>query len=181
MAKSDLLSPELLRKLLRYQPETGKLFWLRRDSNQFPCDRIANSWNARCAGKEAFTADNGVGYRIGAVFGIKLKAHRVCWAIAKGRWPEGEIDHINGIKSDNRLCNLRDATRSQNQHNRGAYANNESGFKGVHWSKSKNGWGAQISIHGKSAWLGLFDTPEAAHAAYCKASAELHGEFGRVK
>jgi hypothetical protein len=91
-----------------------------------------------------------------------------------------ETDHIDGDGLNNRRSNLRIATTSENQRNRGLSANNTSGFKGVSWQKRTKKWRAEIRSNGVYWWLGDFDTPEAAHAAYVAASERLHGEFGRV-
>lgn len=95
--------------------------------------------------------------------------------------PEGlEIDHIDGDGLNNRRSNLRCATTAQNQYNQRLAAHNTSGFKGVSWHKRDKAWTANIKFDGRKRFLGYFSTPEDAHAAYCRASAELHGEFGRV-
>jgi hypothetical protein len=91
-----------------------------------------------------------------------------------------EVDHINRDSLDNRLCNLRQATSQQNKHNQTIKRNNKSGFKGVFLESRSKKWVSTIMTNGKSKWLGSYDTPEEAHAAYCKASAELHKEFGRT-
>jgi hypothetical protein len=89
-----------------------------------------------------------------------------------------EVDHISGDGLDNRRENLRAATKSENVINGRLRAVNKAGLKGA---SPRNGrWVAQIRHGGKQLWLGMFDTPEAAHAAYCEASARLHGEFGRT-
>jgi hypothetical protein len=95
--------------------------------------------------------------------------------------PGLEVDHVDGDGLNNRRCNLRPATSSQNKHNRGKGRNNTSGFKGVWWHKQHGRWAADIWLHSKKRFLGLFDTAELAHAAYCKAAAELHGEFARTE
>jgi hypothetical protein len=96
--------------------------------------------------------------------------------------PDGfQVDHINGNGLDNRRVNLRLATRSQNQHNRGANFNNTSGFKGVTWHNGAKKWQAQIAFCGKNKYLGCYDTLEAAHAAYAEASLKYHGEFRRLQ
>ncbi len=105
-----------------------------------------------------------------------VKMHRIIMGN-----PEGlEIDHKDGDGLNNRRNNLREATRSQNNHNQRRSKNNTSGFKGVTWHKAGGKWQAQIMMDGRKRFLGLHATPEAAHTAYCKASAELHGEYGRV-
>ena len=91
--------------------------------------------------------------------------------------PKIHADHIDGDGLNNRLANLRACTRAQNMRNTGAYSNNKSGFKGVHWNKQRGKWTAQIKCIGKIKHLGLFATPEEAYSAYCAAAKELHGEF----
>jgi hypothetical protein len=98
-----------------------------------------------------------------------------------GFMPNGriqQIDHANGITSDNRLCNLRLATASQNHANSRRARNNTSGYKGV--SRFRDKWRANVTKDNRKIFLGLFDAPEAAHAAYCAAATELHGEFARA-
>lgn len=164
-------TPAELRQLLRYVPETGKLFWLPRTNVQF---------NGQFAGKEAFTAIGPDGYHRGAVNCVSCLAHRVAWAIFYGEWPSSEVDHINCDPVDNRIINLRSASRSQNERNKRLRADNKSGFKGVSWYARDEKWQATIRIHGKSRGLGYYGSPEAAHEAYCRAAAELHGEFART-
>lgn len=90
----------------------------------------------------------------------------------------GEMtDHINGNGLDNRRANLRPATTAENTRNRRLNSDNTSGFKGVGWHKSSSKWRAVIQIYGTHIHLGLFDTPEAAHEAYCTAAKEYFGEF----
>lgn len=91
------------------------------------------------------------------------------------------IDHINLNTLDNRRCNLRVATFSQNGMNRGKYSRNTSGYKGVSWDKECGKWRAQIMKQGKPYKIGRFDTPEEAYAAYCATALELHGEFARLE
>lgn len=86
-------------------------------------------------------------------------------------------DHVNGDKLDNRRENLRIASNSENQRNRGKPSNNTSSYKGVSWHRSAGKWQAQIMVNGKSMYLGLFTTPEAAHEAYTATAEKLHGEF----
>lgn len=107
MAK-ELPSPELLRKLLRYEPDTGKLYWRvrTRDELDMAADYL-QSWNRKNAGKEAFTTGAAGGQRRGWILDHNLLAQRVIWAMQYGKWPVGAIKHINGDKSDNRLANLR--------------------------------------------------------------------------
>lgn len=171
------LPVEQMRRLLRYEPETGRLFWKERSEK----DQIgAALWNAKYAGMEAFRTAGQNGRKTGTFLGGKYQTPRVIWAIVNGESVFGEIDHINGDPSDNRLCNLREATKSQNQHNKAKYSNNSSGFKGVSAHKDSGRWQARIAAHGRRHWLGKFRTPEAAHAAYCAAAERLHGTFART-
>jgi AP2 domain/HNH endonuclease len=94
--------------------------------------------------------------------------------------PDMDVDHRNGHGLDNRRDNLRLATCQQNQYNQRIHRNNTSGFKGVYWYTRIGKWRAMITHDGKQQHLGYHATPEAAYAAYCEASARLHGDFGRV-
>ena len=92
-----------------------------------------------------------------------------------GTWPENQIDHINGVRHDNRIDNLRDVLQSTNaQNQRKPSATNKCGFLGVNFHKCSNRWIAQIHVQGKKKHLGLFDTPKEAHEAYVTAKRELH-------
>ena len=94
---------------------------------------------------------------------------------------EKQCDHIDGNGLNNRRGNLREVTHAENQRNRKPGVNNTSGFKGVTFNKASAKWRAFIKLDGKRKFLGAFKTPDAAAAAYATASAEMHGEFGRVK
>ena len=107
----DLPCPQSMRNALRYDPDTGKLYWRMRDD-------MPKQWNSRWHRKEAFTANHGNGYKSGRFNGKTLFAHRVIWAIVHDHWPDQDIDHINGIRSDNRLSNLRAVSRSENMKNK---------------------------------------------------------------
>lgn len=161
MAKRPMPTPEDLRALLQYDEETGKLFWKRRSPELFADTghgREANCavWNARFAGRPAFSAKASSGYLTGAVFAHSLKAHRVAWAIFYGAWPDGEIDHINHVRDDNRIVNLRAVDRRQNAQNTSLQRNNSSGVTGV--SRIKGRWRATIYHNGKRHDLGRYDT-----------------------
>ena len=165
--KTETVEVEYLRERLHYDPETGKLFW--KDHEDMP-----SSWRSRYVGKEAFTSDNGTGYRSGSVGGVLLRSHRVAWAIYYGKWPEKQLDHINGIKSDNRLDNLREVSNQENQRNMPVRKNNSSGVNGVRWHKGAEKWVAFIVVDRKSLHLGSFDTIEEA----AKARQEANKKYG---
>ncbi len=103
--------------------------------------------------------------------------HRVIMSAPQGAM----VDHIDGNPLNNRKSNLRLATNAENQRNSKRRKDNTSGFKGVHLDKRKGLWRAQIKLNGTKRWLGYFGTPEEAHFAYCKASATIHGDFGRTE
>lgn len=107
-------------------------------------------------------------------------AHRIAWFLYHGEWPEHGVDHVNGDKADNRIVNLRAANQHQNMANVGAYRCNRSGLKGAHYRKDRGNWQSSIMVHGKNIRLGVFDTPEGAHAAYCVAAKKHFGEFARA-
>lgn len=191
MATKPLPSPEVLRQLLTYNPETGKLFWKERGPEWFnetsdprrSIEVLCAAWNTRYAGKEALSCLHPSGYLNGAILGAGVKTHKIAWIIEHNATvPEGmEIDHINGDGSDNRLCNLRLATRSENCMNRGSQKNKSSVFRGVNWHKKQSKWIACIKPHGHtSIHLGTFETEEDAARAYDEAARKHYGEFARL-
>lgn len=180
MDNKHLPSPEVLRQLLSYDPETGKLFWKERPRGAFTSQRACSTWNAQRAGKEALCNLDSDGYRQGGILGRMYKAHRVIWAMVYGAWPVSQVDHINCDKSDNRLCNLRAATNAQNRRNVGPNVNNSTGLKGVCWDKSKGKWKAHITVDGVKKHLGLFSDSAEASAAYRQAADRLHQDFART-
>jgi len=168
----DLPSPELLRKLLRYEPKTGKLFWLPRKNDK--------SWTKRWAGKEAGSFSSR--YVKIDVMGKSILGHRVAWAIYFGSWPNDDIDHKNGDTHDNRISNLRDVTKSINQRNSKMRADNTSGHAGIRMSLRPAKWRAEIKVSGKTKHLGYFDTLDEAIAARKKAKSkngfsDRHGAY----
>ena len=176
MAKRPLPSPALLRQLLNYDPETGRLIWLPRPISMFngPTARFQEStcsnWNNRYAGQEAFIGIDGAGYRQGCIFAHYLKAHRVAWAIHHDAWPTGEIDHINGDNQDNRIANLRDVTHAENLRNCRLAVSNTSGVTGVHWDKRLTKWIATITVNKKVIRIGMFSELDDAASARKAAS-----------
>lgn len=189
MATRADITPELCRQLLRYEPETGKLFWLPRGPEMFPgnahggAEASSKTWNNSRAGQEAFPIGK-AGYRKGEICNFDFMAHRVCWAIYHGKWPDLHIDHINGNRSDNRIANLRQVTIPENGRNMRVPKNNASGTIGVFWSERYSVWRASISVAGKKRWLGTFRDKEAAIAARKEAEVrygyhENHGNHAR--
>jgi hypothetical protein len=168
MADNHLPPPNELRQLLRYEPETGKLFWLPRAGDT----RGERFFNTRFAGKEALTYLS-KGYRVGSINDADAKAHRVAWAIHYGEWPNGFIDHINGDRADNRIANLRVVDHVGNGRNRKAGANNNSGVIGVGWNKRHKKWRASIRHNGELIYLGAFDNMDDAIRARMRAEEKL--------
>lgn len=134
---------------------------------------------SRAAGQRAGML-NDSGYRIIYVDGHGYRAHQLVWLSATGEWPETDLDHKNGARDDNRIDNLRLATRGQNSANSQRRRRETlSRFKGVSFDKTRGKWVAQIRSSGKVYNLGRFESEEAAAAAYQKAAIELFGEFAR--
>ena len=171
----DKLTAQRAHELFRYDRDTGVVTrrvgaWVGKARN-IPCPRAT-------AGTVVGTLANG--YLTVSVDGVRYRLHRVIWLMTRGRWPDHVIDHINGVKHDNRYCNLREATPAQNSQNSAPQAASaHSALKGV--SRKGNGrWLAQIRIDGRRKHLGYFSTPEDAHAAYCEAARRFHGKFART-
>ena len=150
-----------LHLLFDYNPETGIFTRKVKTSNSVKVGDIAGS-------------DNGNRY-IKFCVNSKLQfAHRMAWLYVYGLIPEGNIDHINGNPSDNRISNLRLVNQSQNMQNTNKWKTNTSGYKGVTWAKDKNKWVAQIWKNHKRHYLGSFDESEIAYKAYCEAATQMH-------
>jgi hypothetical protein len=120
------------------------------------------------------------GYRYVCVAGKLYLAHRVCWYLKTGKWPDHDIDHKDQDKANNRWKNLRRATDSQNQANRKTPKNNTSGYKGVSWHTHYGKYVASIEVRGKAIWLGSHDSKELAAAAYLVAAKKYFGKFARA-
>jgi len=159
-----MLTQERLKERLHYDPDTGIFTWRVTLNN---------------AVKKGFVAGykRTSGYRSIVVDGKKYFSHRLAWLYIRGTWPAHQIDHINNVKDDNRICNLRESTHGQNQHNVGKRTDNTSGYKGVTFCRALKKYKAQIQINRKNTHLGYFVCPKEAHAAYCAAAEEHHGEF----
>lgn len=120
------------------------------------------------------------GYHLLSYKEKRLYAHRVAWCLITGDWPTKEIDHINGVKNDNRFLNLREATRRENSRNQSITSKNTSGFKGVSFHKRTGKWRADIQLNGSQKSLGSFYSREEAFEVYKKASIENFGEFSKL-
>jgi hypothetical protein len=155
-------APELLRELLDYFPETGKLLWKKPLSNRVQ------------PGKEAGACD-GQGYRVLMVRGYITRVHRAIWAHYYGAWPTGFIDHVNGNRADNRISNLRDVSNAENlQNNYQPQANSTTNLRGVWLDKRRGLFVAELSANRRRHRLGYFKTAEEAHQAYLGAKLLYH-------
>lgn len=187
MANSQIPTPETLRQLLRYEPETGLLFWRERSADMFrdaprqTAKAACKGFNTRYGNREAFTSIGSHGYKEGAVNGHGLLAHRVIWAIHAGEWPVDEIDHVNGIRVDNRWVNLRSVDRSQNCKNVSIRSDNSSGVVGVDYYGSRGLWRARITSGGVAKTIGYFGSKSCAVEARRAAEVKygFHKNHGR--
>ncbi|WP_343545703.1 HNH endonuclease [Sphingomonas paucimobilis] len=173
LTKEAAISAERAREILSYDPETGIITWKLRDKQ----GKRNNVFNAQYGGKQA-GKPNVTGYGSIKLDGYDCASHRVAFLLHYGRWPTADIDHKDGDKSNNRIANLREATRAENNLNRSRYKRNKSGRAGV-VERAPGKWDAQISRSGKSYRLGRFDTFEAACAARDAAEADLFGAWSR--
>jgi hypothetical protein len=158
-------SVDRINELLCYNPDTGDISW-----------RIKRG---KCAAGRIVTCKNEKGYIVVRVDNVLLRAHRIGWAVTHNAWPEKEIDHINGIRFDNRISNLREANHSQNMKNIKKSVANKSGKKGVSWHKQAQKWQVHIKVDGVNHYLGLFDSVDDAHEKYKQVANDLHGMFSR--
>lgn len=164
MAKTANLTLAVLRQLLTYDPETGILYWRKRGIEWFQSpgkhrpDHRMNGWNAKWAGKPAINCLSCTGYLHGAVMDIPIQAHRIAYALGTGTELRSDmrIDHINGIKSDNRIENLRLVTAGENARNARIYKGNLKGVHGVIWERSHKAWAVKINFDGKQRRIGRF-------------------------
>ena len=176
MAATDLPSPSELHKYLSYDPDTGEFTWKERTvemfSGQVPV-RDCKRWNAIFAGKPALVSVREKGYLYGEINSVKVRAHRAAYAMMTGSWPEEQIDHINGIRADNRWSNLRDASPTDNARNMAQSPRNTSGDHGVNWDVRSQKWRAQIGVDNRKRHLGYFASKDDAIAERQRANMEL--------
>lgn len=162
-----MITGSMIERKFRVVPETGEVFYCPHGQNWFP------------AGKTMA----GNGYRKIGLCGKRVRTHKLIWVWCHGYWPKGELDHINGDRTDNRITNLREATVSQNRTNKKIQSNNKSGYKWVHFHRQARRWCAEIHTP-RSLGLGrkrlhqsMHATAEEAYEAACAAARKLHGPF----
>ena len=166
--KYSNLTQDYLKQLYDYNPDTGEL------------------WSLLYNRPVGFDHK---GYRVVniQIDGLKKKIyiHKIIWKMVHGDWPSQYIDHINGNKSDNRLCNLREVTVKQNHENKTIYKTKSglprSGYKGVHWNKESRKWIASIGHNKKTIYLGTYVDAQKAYLAYVDAAKKYHTHNETIK
>ena len=164
-----MLSQQVICEMFNYDPATGLLTWRAPASNR-----------AAIGGEAGWFQKPG--YRYVGIAGKKFLVHRVIWLYVTGKWPAAQIDHRDTNRINNRWNNLREATHSQNEMNkgmRGGLRRNKAGVKGVYYDARRNKWAAEIRAAGVRHHLGRFPTKAAAAMAHKKAAQELHGLYAR--
>jgi len=152
------ISASLIKDLVEYDPLRGTFVWKFRPVSMFKSEKFQKIWNTRFANQKAFSVDNKAGYLKGAVLGKEYLAHRVAWAVYHGSWPCGEIDHINGNRSDNRISNLREASRTENARN--CTNTGSFGYSGVIYEAKLRKFRARIMADRKVTTLVCMDVQQ---------------------
>lgn len=166
--RTPVLSIGRLREVLSFDSETGIFVWAVRRGRSARGSRAGNASGARR-------------YVQIEVDGERFYAHRLAWFYIYGEWPPHEIDHINGVSWDNRICNLRLATPTQNQYNKRRHRNNTCGVKGVYWHSKRQRWCARARVNGRAVHFGYFTSLDEARRAYAENVEKYHGAFARVE
>jgi hypothetical protein len=168
-----MITQKQLHAALDYDPLTGIFRW--RDRSD-----IRANVNARLQGTVAGTIRKADGRRQICFADKRYLASRLAWFYVYGKWPNPEVDHINVRKDDDRIANLREASKPQNQRNKKGHRDSASQIKGVTWHKLRRKWRASICIDYRQIHLGLFQTKDLAIAAYSDAAIKFHGDFARL-
>lgn len=155
------LTADLARRLFNYDPISGAMFWRESPRRNVPAGALAGALHPS-------------GYLIVKVRGVSCQVHRLAWLMIHGHWPAQQLDHINGVRNDNRIGNLRECTPGENCQNTALYGNNSSGYTGVSWHKASCKWRARIDQGGVQHVLGYFGNKELAREAYLQAKAAFH-------
>jgi hypothetical protein len=158
----QILTQQKLKELLDYNPNTGEFVWKIPCGQRAPVGAIAGSYNQ--------------GYKFIKINGKKYSAHRLAWLYTHGQFPQNQLDHINRIRNDNRIDNLREVTNSENQQNVTPRKDNISGIKGVEFHTATQKWQARIALNGKRIYLGLYNNIEDAIVAR-KQAEQIHHPF----
>lgn len=156
-----------LKSLLSYEPDTGVIRWIAKGKG-------------RIKKKEAGTLLHS-GYAGICIGPKRWQSHRIAWALHYGEWPKDQIDHINGIRTDNRICNLREASNAQNGKNLGLSKANTSGHKGVCFDKQTGKWRAIIKVNFNQINIGRYADLQDAIDARIAAEQQYFGEWNRTR
>lgn len=162
-----MITQSRLKELIHYEPITGIFTRLVRTSNRVKIGDVIGSKHC-------------MGYLEMTVGGHRCLSHRVAWLYIFGKLPDQEIDHINGVKTDNRIANLREATHAENMRNMSRHSDGVSGVLGVSLHKKSGKWKAQCSYGGVNKHLGLFADKECAIETYNSFADTHKGGFHRV-
>jgi len=172
----------IVRRILTYNHDDGSLIWCIRGNREFFRSDASYKRSITLFHSKPALVGLSDGYHCGEVFSKPLLAHRVSWFLYYGEWPDSYIDHIDGNRTNNRITNLRLATREENARNAKIYRTNTSGKSGVAWCKRDKIWNASISIKGVRTHLGNFKRKE--DAIKCREDAEkkygYHKNHGRT-
>lgn len=168
--RRDLPAAEYLRLCLSYDKRTGSLLWKKRPREHFLDQRSHNTWNARYAGREAFTTQAASGHFTGRLDDQLYLKHRVIWKLVTGDEPPVIVDHKDRDPSNNKWKNFRSASKSQNNMN-------SDRLRGVRFDANRGKWHARIQKDGRQIFLGRFDTESAARLARQSAELKFYGEF----
>ena len=172
--KEMMVDPSIIKSMYTYSPETGCLLWAN--------DNRSKGWKkTQSKGLPAFTTIERKGYKNGKVLGLLMKEHRVVWAWHFGKWPDFQIDHINGNTSDNRIENLRQVENDVNCRNQSMPKSNTSGYVGVSFHSQIRLWSAKYRKDYKDYHVGYFQCKTAAAIAVMQARLQhdftaRHGE-----
>ena len=156
------ITQELLKEYLEYRD--GHLWWSKPRSNSVKVGQQLGKLESS-------------GYRQGKLFSKLYLEHRLIWLYHYGCWPKDQIDHINGVRDDNRIENLRECTAQQNQFNKKSKKGSSSEYKGVSWNKKSRKWLVKYKNKGKQIYLGLYECELEATEVYHKATENLHKEY----
>jgi hypothetical protein len=168
LVEDQMITIERLKDVLGYCEVTGNFYWRKKLSKKTVVGAFAGTSDLK-------------GYRNIRIDGVIYRAHRLAWLYVYGEMPNGEVDHINGVKFDNKISNLRVTTRGENAQNQTRPSRRSTtGYLGVSVTKNKsNPFRAEIRINRVGRYLGVYETAKEAHEAYLMAKKDLH-PFGVV-
>ena len=159
-----MISAKLVAEYLEYR--NGHLYWIKAKAR-------------RTKVGDQFGCLHHTGYRHGRFNGKLYREHRLIWLLLRGTFPDGDLDHINGIRDDNRIENLRERNDQQNNYNKGSLPGSTSKYKGVSWNKWHKKWAAQFNYKGKVKHIGYFEDEKEAANAYDKYTKDIQKDFAR--